>query len=81
MFNKKKYNIDNLYGNKLYKKTVLQYSKKIVLKIQENPNQVYDILKKMKMSKYDFYDIIIGKKNANIAFYDTVLSFLENKQK
>ena len=75
----KKVYINNEEGKKMYEKTMLRYSKMIIVEIKKNPNRLPYLLKKLNMTNEEFKNLISGKEIGNVSFYDTSLEFFKNK--
>lgn len=71
--------LKNTKGKQLLAKNALEYSREIVLQLQENPGLLEPILSELEMTSRDFLEYLSGFKIANITFYDETLSIIRSK--
>lgn len=75
-----KKNLKNAEGKRLYKKTLLEYSREIIENLNESPEKLPELLDLLEVTEEDFYAYLSGDKTGNIALYDQALSHLVKKK-
>lgn len=68
--------LNNIEGLRLLKLTKLDYSKRIISLLKDNPNYLLVLIEEMQLTEEDFYDYLLVNKQVDITFYDQALSSL-----
>lgn len=68
--------LNNIEGLRLLKLTKLDYSKRIISLLKDNPNYLLVLIEEMQLTEEDFYDYLLVNKQVDITFYDQALSTL-----
>ena len=69
----------NAKGKRLYEKTILEYSREIILELENAPSLLPDLLKELELDEDDFFSYISGNQQANITLYDQTLCLIRKK--
>lgn len=68
-------------GKRQFEKTKLEYSKEIIMILEENPDFFEEILNELGVTKQNFFGYISGDMYANITFYDQKLESIKRRIK
>lgn len=68
--------LNNIEGLRLLKLTKLDYSKRIISLLKDNPNYLLVLIEEMQLTEEDFCDYLLVNKQVDITFYDQALSTL-----
>lgn len=68
--------LNNIEGLRLLKLTKLDYSKRIISLLKDNPNYLLVLIEEMQLTEEDFCDYLLVNKQVDITFYDQALSSL-----
>ena len=72
--------LKNAEGKRLLEKTRLEYSREIIIKLQEDPIKLNEVLTELEITEADFLNYLSGVENANITFYDQALTLVKKKE-
>ena len=73
--------LKNVEGKRLLTKTILEYSKEIIISLESNPELLISVLNELEISEEDFFAYLSGEKKGNITIYDQALSLIKIKNK
>lgn len=73
--------LKNADGKRLLEKTMLEYSREIIIELKDSPELLPQVLNELEISEDDFFEAICGEKKKNITFYDETLTLTKRKTK
>ena len=73
--------LKNVEGKRLLTKTILEYSKEIIISLESNPDLLTPVLDELEITEEDFFAYLSGEKKGNITIYDQALSLIKTKNR
>lgn len=71
--------LKNAEGKRLLTKTILEYSKEIIIILEKRPEMLNQILDELELTEEEFFAYLSGDKKGNITLYDQTLCLIKNK--
>ena len=73
--------LKNAEGKRMLEKTKLEYSKRIINGIENEPELLDSLLKSLELTEKEFLNYLSGDTTTNITFYDETLTLVKIKRK